>query len=231
MVYCANKKRNILEHTKAVMLLTLLMFSPFLKAESSDNADASGSAAKAETGLKSTADQTRDFKFPAWPKRKQSNRDLVPPPPPGPYMSSALSDFSVKGPSFGLNPEKQELNQPVPRVDPSNVPMETFSPDRPWIDHAYRKHMHSSNCPPTCAPGRWMPENGYQYAPLVKKKLYPAQQNRMPGSMRAPDMNWSGSRLPPKGKAPYGPYPHAPNYAPNYTPGNDFAPRYNAPMN
>jgi len=227
MFYCANKKRNILEHSKAVMLLTLLMFSPFLQAESSDNADASDSAAKAEAGAESTADQTRDFKFPAWPERKQSNRDQVPPPPPGPYMSSALSDFSVKGPSFGLNPEKHELNQPLPRVDPSNVPMETFSPDRPWLDHAYRKHVHSSACPPTCTPGRWMPENGYQYVPLVKKRLLPVEQNRMPGSMRAPDTNWSGSRLPPKGKAPDGPYLHAPYY----TPGNDFAPRYNAPMN
>lgn len=231
MFYCANKKRNIREHSKAVMLLTLLMFSPILQAESSDNADTSDSAANAETGLNSTADQTRDFKFPAWPERKQSNRDLVPPPPPGPYMSSALSDFSVKGPSFGLSHEKHELNQPVPRVDPSNVPMETFSPDRPWPEqHAYKKHKN--DCPPTCSPSRWMPENGYQYVkPDVTNKFYQVEQNRKPGSMKMPDMNWPGSRLPTMGKAPDGSYPHVPNYAPTYAPGNDFAPRYNAPMN
>ena len=223
MFCCTNIKRV----KKAVMLLTLFMFSPFLQAESSDNADDSDSAAKAETELKSTADQRRDFKFPAWPERQQLNRQTVPPPPPGPYMSSALSDFSVKGPSFAINTDRDELNQPVSRVDPSNVPMETFSPDRPWPEqHADKKHKR--DCPPACSPGRWMPENGYQYVqPHVTNKLYPVEKNRMPGSMKMPDMNWSGSRLPSMGNAPYGPYPHAPTYAP----GNDYAPRYNAPLN
>ena len=225
MLYCASIKQV----KKVAMFFTLLMVSTFLQAESSDNADNSNSAATAETGLESAADdQPRDYIFPDWPERKQPNRQAVPPPPPGPYMSSALSDFSVRGPSFGSNPGPSELNKAASSSDPSDVPMETFSPDRPWIDHAYKKHKYNSDCPPACSPVRWMPENGYQYAPLVEKKSYPAVRNRtpMPGQRNMPDMSWSGSRLPSSrlpymGSAPGGPYPYPPNYAPrNYGPSN-----------
>ena len=212
MFYCASIKQV----KKALMLFSLLMFSTLLQAESPDNVDSSDSAVAAEAGLKSAADQPRDYIFPDWPERKQAHRQEVPPPPPGPYMSSALSDFSVRGPSFGNNPAPSESNNAASKSDSSNIPMATFSPDRPWIDHAYKKHKYNSDCPPACSPVRWMPENGYQYAPLVQKKLYPAVPNRMPGQLNMPDMNWSGSRLPSMGSAPNGPYPYPPNYAPRY---------------
>jgi hypothetical protein len=218
MFYCVSIKQV----KKAVMLSALLMFSTFLQAESSANVESSESAAKAETGLKPAADQQRDFIFPDWPKRKQSNRQMIPPAPPGPYMSSALTDFSVGGLSFGSNPVSSESNKTVSASDPSNVPMSTFSPDRPWLDHAYRKHKYDSDCPPACSPQRWMPENGYQYAPLVNKKLYPVVPNRIPGRQSMPDMKWPpSSRLPSMGSTANGAYPYAPNYAP----------RYNAPSN
>ena len=218
---------------KLGLSVALLLPSMLLQAESSEDVSAGEEIDKTAVNQWQSGNHRIEQQAGSGLSRvpQQLKRNIIPPPPPGPYMSSALSDFSVKGPSFGNKSDSYESNKAASGLESSNTPMETFSPDRPWIDHAYRKHMHGSDCPPACTPGRWMPENGYQYAPLVKKKLYPAQQSRMPGSMRAPDMNWSGSRLPPKGKAPYGPYPHAPNYAPNYTPGNDFAPRYNAPMN
>ena len=207
---------------KAVMLFSLLMFSTLLQAELPANVDGSDAATKADAGLKSAVDaQPQDYKFPDWPERKQSNRQMVPPPPPGPYMSSALSDYSVRGPSFGSNPVSSESNKPVSASDPSNVPISTFSPDRPWIDHAYKKHKYNADCPPACSPQRWMPENGYQYAPLVKKQSYPALPNRMPGRMpgqlNMPEMNWPSTQLPSMGSAPNnGAYPYAPNYAPRY---------------
>ena len=223
MFYCVSIKQV----KKAVMLSALLMFSTLLQAESSANVESSDSATKAESGLKSAADdQPRDFIFPDWPERKQSNRQMVPPPPPGPYMSSALSDFTVTGPSFRSNHDRHESNKPVSGSVPSDTPMATFSPDRPWLNHAYRKHKYKHDCPPACSPQRWMPENGYQYAPLVEKKSYPAVPNRMPGQRNMPDMSWSGSRLPSSrlpymGSAPGGPYPYPPNYAPrNYGPSN-----------
>ena len=219
MFYCAGIKQVAI----TVMFFTLLMFTALLQAESSDIADTRDSAAaRADAGLNSTADKQQDYKFPDWPKRKQSNRQMVPPPPPGPYMSSALSDFSVKGPSFGRDSDTFQVNKPATESDPSSMPMEAFSPDRPWIDDSYRKHKYNPDCPPACSPQRWMPENGYQYAPLVKKKPYPVVPNRMPGQLNRPGMkNWPASRLPSMGGAPVGQYPYAPNYGP----------RYNAPMN
>ena len=218
MFHCA----SIEQVAKIAMVFALLMFSALSQAESSDSAGVSGSAEKTESGLKVAADdQPRDFKFPAWPERQQSNRSVIPPPPPGPYMSSALSDFSVSAPAFGGNHDSYEMNKPVFQSNPSDIPMQTFSPDRPWMDHAYRKHKYNVECPPACSPQRWMPENGYQYAPLVKKRSYPVMQNRMPVQPNMPDMNRSGSRLPSMGSAPIGQYRYAPNHAP----------RYNAPMN
>ena len=225
MFYCVSFEQV----KKAVLLFTLLMFSALSQAELSANVDSSDAAAKAETGLKSAADQSQDYIFPDWPERKKSNRQqMIPPPPPGPYMSSALSDFSVRGPSFGSNPVRSESNKAASKSDRSDIPMSTFSPDRPWIDHAYKKHKYNTDCPPACSPQRWIPENGYQYAPLVEKKHYPAVPSRMPGQLNMPDMNRSGSQSPmnwPSSRipvsAPNGPYPYAPNYAP----------RYNGPLN
>ena len=151
MFYCAGIKQAAI----TVMFFTLLMFTALLQAESSDIADTRDSAAaRADAGLNSTADKQQDYKFPDWPKRKQSNRQMVPPPPPGPYMSSALSDFSVKGPSFGRDSDSYQVNKPATESDPSSMPMEMFSPDRPWIDDSYRKHKYSPDCPPACSPQR-----------------------------------------------------------------------------
>ena len=215
---------------KVVMLFILLMFSTLSQAESSDNAASHDSATKSEAGLKSVADdQQRDFKFPDWPERQQSNRQMIPPPPPGPYMSSALSDFSVRGTSFGRNSDRHEWDKPVFKLDPSNIPMDTFSPDRPWPESGHKKHMHNRDCAPGCSPSRWLPENGYQYVkPEVKNKPYPAVQDRLPARIpgrmpgrinAAPDMNWPGSRLPPSRLPPVGSaanraYPQTQNYAP-----------------
>ena len=222
MFYCASIKQV----AKAVMFFALLMFSALLQAESSDNADSSDSAKAVDAGPGSAVDdRQRVFRFPDWPERPQLNRREVPPPPPGPYMSSALSDLSVKGLSFGRDSDSDQENKPATESDPSNIPMETFSPDWPWPDNAYKKHKHdcAPNCPVNGSPTRWMPENGYQYVePRVKKEeSYPVMQNRVPGQINRPGMNnWPGSRWPPMG-APVGQYPYAPNYGP----------RYNAPMN
>lgn len=224
MFYCASIKQV----AKAVMFFALLMFSAHLQAESSDYADTSDSAKAVEAGPGSAVDDRQPvFRFPDWPERPQLNRRVVlpPPPPPGPYMSSALSDFSVKGLSFRRNSDSDLADNPATESDPSNIPMETFSPDRPWPEHAYKKHKHdcAPNCPVNGSPTRWMPENGYQYVqPRVKQELYPVMQNRVPAQINRPGMNnWPGSRLPAMGGAPVGQYPYAPNYAP----------RYNAPMN
>ena len=222
MFYCASIKQVAI----AVMIITLLMFSALLQADSLENADASDSVKAVDAGPGAAVDDRQPvFRFPNWPERPQLNRRVVPPPPPGPYMSSALSDLSVKGLAFGRNSDSDLENNPATESDPSNIPMETFSPDRPWPEHAYKKHKHdcAPDCPVNGSPTRWMPESGYQYVqPRVQKESDPVMQNRVPAPINRPGMNnWPGSRLPSMGGAPVVQYPYAPNYGP----------RYNAPMN
>jgi hypothetical protein len=144
--------------------------------------------------------------FPRWPERAQAHKELIPPPPPGPYMSTALNDHSVQGRSFGAGLNKP----PVHHFDPSAVPMDMYSPDRPWPDN-----LRPSN--------HWMPDKGYHFAsPSVHKKPYPATAPNMPvhsnygyrpGPAINPPGNWptmntSGSRwMPSMGSGYRNPYP------------------------
>ena len=182
---------------KAGLLFFLLTQSMVVQAQASDAPEA---AAESAVASGSSGEQQRKFSFPRWPERPQVNRERIPPAPPGPYMSSALSDFSVEGSAF-----VRATSKPAIKTDSFDMPpMEAFSPDIPWPGNIE-------------SPQRWEPENGYQYVkPRVKNKSYPVVQNRMPGRMRVPDMNWPSSRLPSMGNTPNGAYPHAPNYAPRY---------------
>lgn len=192
--------------------------------------DAQSQDKQAATGMR------QEFSFPDWPKRQQTARETVPPPPPGPYMSSALSDYSVKAPSFGRNPDNYEQQRSANRPRSSVVPMDMFSPDVPWPDNlrqAKHKHKHQS-------PNRWMPENGYQY--VNTHKMAPRSNNQQPpvqvrqqnqkrqyrGTNNLPNMNMNGSRwMPSMGFAPNRPYSNAPGY--NGSPYRNQGPRSNQP--
>ncbi len=106
------------------------------------------------------------YGFPAWPKRPQFKKEVVPPPPPGPYMSSALSDYSFKRPSFEDKLFQREQVQPVDRNSTNNSFM-VFSPDVPWPDLRQGEVQRNN---------RWMPENGYQYVKPATDAVS-AQQN------------------------------------------------------
>jgi hypothetical protein len=113
-------------------------------------ADTSDSTSDESTGEVLKAQQ--QFSFPAWPERPQYRKENVPPPPPGPYMSSALNDYTFTRPPF----DNELPYEQVPPVDQNNtgLVMDTFSPDVPWPDDR-RGEVQGVN--------RWMPENGYQY--------------------------------------------------------------------
>ena len=156
--------------------------------------------------------------FPDWPQRGQSTREVIPPPPPGPYMSKALSDFSDKAKTFDRN-----LDKPVKSINPSNITMDTFSPDRSWPEdqNNYRTNGFSQ---------RWMPESGYQYPksqyidrsyPSSATARLPVDSNyrsRSAPVMNIPGMNTSGSRWLPSMSAdsgrmiPMRPYSASPYY-------------------
>ena len=138
----------------------------------------SQAAEAAETSA--SEDQQRRFSFPRWPESRTINRERVPLAPPGPYMSSALSDYSFKEPSFDRAGSMRAI-----RMDPPDMSMKRFSPDIPWPSHAK-------------SPERWQPENGYQYVePDVKNKPYQmpydSSSNYNYGFKRAPAMNRADS--------------------------------------
>jgi hypothetical protein len=145
--------------------------------------------------------------FPRWPVRQQVVKELVPPPPPGPYMSLGLNDFPVSQPSFDSS-----LNKPEIELDSSGMPIQSFSPDVPW----------PKNLRPT---KRWMPENGYQYVePQAEKKPYPVVQSNNPaynynyGYQRNPNLDRPGPNWTPSmGAGPAWPYRYAPDYGSGYS--------------
>ena len=230
MVFCGISIELKKTGLAAILLLPCLLLQPLLlqaesstdvkSEESTDKAVASHQAAEGSRAAVQRpvtgAGNNASFGFPKWPQRQQAGREMIPPPPPGPYMSSALSDYSVKAPSFG-----RSINKPVHRYDPSIVPMDMFSPDIPWPDNlrqAKHKHKHQS-------PNRWMPENGYHY--VSTQKMAPRPNNQQPpvqvrqqnqkrqyrGANNLPNMNMDGSRwMPSMGFAPNGPYSNAPVY-------------------
>ncbi len=166
---------------KPGLFVFLLMQSMFVQAQ--DVSGASVTTAEVEEGAVTSASEdqaARTFSFPQWPERKQISRERVPLAPPGPYMSSALSDFSFKGPSFD-----RDINRRPVKTDPSDFSMDKFSPDTPWPSQAN-------------SPTRWRPDNGYRYvrsrARNNSNQLMPYDfpgNNNYGYSKRRPVMNWS----------------------------------------
>ena len=153
---------------RAALLVFLLTQTMLVQAE---NTDVTNTMPEVAVGSGSD-DQQQDYqrlehRFPRWPQRQQVSREVIPLAPPGPYMSSALSDFPVETRFFGQGINKPGLNQHVANFDSSKAAVQTFSPDIPWPVNL-RSDTHRSA-------ERWMPENGYQFVkPQLKKKLYPA---------------------------------------------------------
>ena len=80
--------------------------------------------------------------YPEWPERFR-HEDTMPPPPPGPYMSSALSRMDAFPSGGRMRDEFRESMSESP----------FFRPEMPWPEGRDR-------------PQRWMPEEGeYNFAP------------------------------------------------------------------
>lgn len=184
---------------KASLLFILLMPLVVLQAQASDVAE---NPAEAGTGSGSDDAQQAAFSFPRWPESPRFNRDRVPLPPPGPYMSSALSEFSFEGPSFASN-----VSESTDDFASTESSMEAFSPDIPWPSNVD-------------SPVRWEPENGYRFVePPAKKESYQGMLYYVPphynyGYRGAPAMvpSVGASSGMPYSRAPYG-------YAPQRLPG------------
>jgi hypothetical protein len=98
--------------------------------------------------------------YPEWPERP-TRREFIPPPPAGPYMSSALSDFDAFPVNTGgLRNEPKEQWMPLPFLDA----------DMPWPE-----------TPEYARPEPWIPESGeYHFVPeeIVRQLESPAPSQR-----------------------------------------------------
>lgn len=168
-----------IDSVKKLSFLTALLMQPMLlmadvtdisAVNSDDSSDASNKGLQGK------------YAYPRWPASqqasKQTGRVIIPPPPPGPYMSLALNDFPANESSFD-----HDAMESVSKLDSSNVPMEAFSPDVPWPEN-------------TRPARRWVPENGYRYVqPKITARSYQLTQNNLPLNYkqryrRNSTMNW-----------------------------------------
>lgn len=92
------------------------------------------------TGAANT--QPQPYNFPGWPGKAAEFRERVPLAPPGPYMSTALSDFSFDGTPFDRSRDDY-------RKSTFDTPEQRFSPDIPWpsqmSNHDYGYSRSSAN--------------------------------------------------------------------------------------
>lgn len=134
-------------------------------------------------------------------------KEIIPPPPPGPYMSLALSE--ARQHTF-----KRSVDEPANGFETSDASMETFSPDVPWPDNIRETNP-------------WMPENGYRFVqPPAMHNMNRAQPYAAPSNNYGygwPNRNNMGSQRGPAGNVPNAPYG-------NYSPGYGY-PNYQQPAN
>jgi hypothetical protein len=96
-------------------------------------------------GASSPADGRLPPAYPEWPERP-ARREFIPPPPAGPYMSSALSEIRVFPDDMGGL--QNEFKEPL-------VPSPFFEADMPWPE-----------TPDYASPEPWVPESGeYRFVP------------------------------------------------------------------
>jgi len=206
----------------AAIPLVLLTYSAVTVAEISRS---EGNPGVAETGAVSEMNQTASdirrkesgrkenrFSYPRWPEHSMPKRDIIPPPPPGPYMSTALNRFSLEGPSF----DRPEISRPprrsMPAFESADTRMPAFGPDMPWPDDP-----GSNNSTPL---KRWQPEKGYHFVDESEKPgsvapVYYTQPQYVYGyQYPAPSfMGWRGNNWAPSMysrpsyNAPYGMMP------------------------
>jgi hypothetical protein len=133
---------------------------------------------------------TETFKFPPWPDAEAAgmpDSDFVP-PPPGPYMSNALSAIG-HGFDSGSAPNPEQTDSVF------------FKPDMAWPERRFAQ-----------PPERWMPKDGYHYAPAEEAKQTPLTRHY--------NQPYGYSRAPRYMQPPYGWGPSDGRYAP--PPGSGY---------
>lgn len=95
-----------------------------------------------------TDNQQHSFNFPRWPEQRHVYRDRIPLAPPGPYMSSALSEISFDRSRFENGKGDTGKSQPL---KPPAMHMQRFNPGAPWPNNA-RSRDSGYALPPATQP-------------------------------------------------------------------------------
>lgn len=171
-----------LNHAFSIIMVSLLIQSGNVSAAPEisalpDTFPGSGGLARPPTGSELPP------AYPEWPERP-ARRKLIPPPPGGPYMSSALSDIDAfPADTGGLRNEPRDHQMPPPFLGADMPWPETpeYSPPEAWIPESgeYRfvpeEVVRQLESP---APGQWqeypryMPPRVYMPAPPLRPPYY-----------------------------------------------------------
>ncbi len=160
----------------ATLSILLLSYSAAVVAEATEAEKGAGvgeTAAVIETNPTASDDMRNEsrrvenrrlenrFSYPRWPERSLPKREIIPPPPPGPYMSTALNRFSLEGPSFDRSEISRPPRRSIAAIEPADTRVPAFSADMPWPDDP-----GSNNSTPL---RRWEPDKGYHFVDESEK--------------------------------------------------------------
>jgi len=201
----------------ATLSLLLLTYSALTVAEVS-KVEGGSSVAGAVTETDSAVSDDRwnesrrkenRFSYPRWPERSVPKREIIPPPPPGPYMSTALNRFSLEGPGFDRDEISRPPRRTIATLDTADARTPEFSPDMPWPGDP-----GSNNSTPL---KRWQPKKGYHFVDESEKPASAAPayyrqpqyvygyQHPAPSNMGGYGNSWMPSMYSrPSYNAPYG---------------------------
>jgi len=235
----------------AVLLLSLSAHADLSEAAEKSLTDTQPGVASDSRSLQDRRidGSAQNYRFPHWPRHMQSGKTVIPPPPPGPYKSSALNDYSVSAPAAPVKRSVQQQPQ-LMRDDSASMPMDMFSPDVPWPTNLrpeqpvpehrlFNSGQHYTRSPSRQAPAMQGPSHNpaimQRYGNYNYGKRQGAYSNRPHMNnmgMNVPGM--SGSRWRPSmSVAPPGPYNSRSyndrwNYAPNFSPDgrSNYRPNY-----
>lgn len=213
----------------SAVLLTLMIVQPGVSLAATE--EQSPAKPGADMAASAKVEPVVHNHYPNWPQRQQAQvrSVIVPPPPPGPYMSTALSNSSVSGGSltrpYNMRPSMSQGARPASQHKHPSKPMDMFSPDRPWP-----KDLRSQgNAPAT----KWMPEHGYHYiSPPRGNVARPSANSGRANSGSANSRSMNRGRYPATGAQPYpGDRSNSRAYNRPYSQsGNRGAPQYPAPV-
>lgn len=183
-----------------------------------------------QTNLSSSANESMTL---------QQTAGTIPPPPPGPYFSSAVPTQVVSTKETPIStPVQMPASVPVDgqieksaeksETSMTKIPMQTFSPDIPWPDDEMASSGQQAGISKTQAKHQKKP--AAQTLSGAELRAFDYRNNSNP-QVGWPRPVWQNSRWISAPPAPPGPYGFVPNYMPRSAVNSNNQFGYNNPYN